>query len=92
MWKNDEYVSNTDITDKPELAYYSKDGKVLCALEDAKTSYEKHLFQKFKDANLVQEFNKLNAILASDLNYSIKSLYEIAEKASKTSNDKMFET
>ena len=47
IYKNGKEVSDDYIRNEPEKAWYTKDGKVLCALEDssekARAAYQKYL-------------------------------------------------
>ena len=55
-----------DVTDTPELAHYTKDGKVLNALKDARVKFEQPIIlPQCKDS--IQSFFKRYAGLSTDL-------------------------
>ena len=52
MYKNGKEVSDTSIRKTPELAYYTKEGKILCAFKDSRLQFEKLVEEARKNGSL----------------------------------------
>ena len=80
MYKDGNYVRGTDkyVKDTPELAYYTKEGKVLNALKDARVKFEQSIIlAQCKDS--IQSFFKRYAGLSTDLEQTQHNLLSLAQ-------------
>ena len=65
LYKDGNYVSRTDITKTPEKAWYSKDGKVLCAFKESRDKFEKLVEEAREDGRLPKN-QLLEVVLSSE--------------------------
>ena len=86
IWKDGREVKCINVTEEPYLAYYSKEGKVLNAFQDAKELLKQNkqqvVFSKLVSA--LQTFFKRYAVLATALPETLNDLRQLASKAAQS--------